>query len=551
MLWIDLHEPSIPERPYHIILISRFKSLDFSISILVDMILARSQQTTWEEPHEGQLENLRHCRSAGAMELTRMLYVIHGVDKPRSPIRDRLIDAHHAYLASSGLSIVGSGPLMDDPGKTPIGTVIIADCASRTEAARIMAAEPFNRAGLYESLQITRWAARDQSGGERHMDEARPDNTSSRHKAGDEPGHAAPWRSVRTVIGILQTQSEPGADRLRGGRDRTDRRDDPRAWLFSGTRPVDSASEGQAERLAASLGDLAAGVYANATMHTPVEVTEDALAALREAGADCTVAFGGGSTTGLGKALAYRTDLPQIAIPTTYAGSEVTPILGQTEAGRKTTVSDAKILPEVVIYDPELTYRPARRHDRDERAQRHGPCRRSALCSRPQPDLLADGGRRAARADRGAAGIAETPADPEARGRGALWCVALRNVLGSVGMALHHKLCHVLGGTFDLPHAETHAVILPHAVAFNEAAVPDLLSPLAKALGTERAGQGLHEYAASIGAPMTLKEIGMPEDGIDRAADQAVANPYWNPRAFDRADIRRLIENAYHGRTPE
>src|SRR4051812_25643629 len=191
MLWIDLHEPSIPERPYHIILISRFESLDFSISIPGPMILARSQQTTWEEPHEGQLENLRHCRSAGAMELTRMLYVIHGVDKPRSPIRDRLIDAHHAYLASSGLSIVGSGPLMDDPGETPIGTVIIADCASRTEAARIMAAEPFNRAGLYESLQITRWAARDQSGGERHMDEARPDNSSSRHKTGDEPGHAA------------------------------------------------------------------------------------------------------------------------------------------------------------------------------------------------------------------------------------------------------------------------------------------------------------------------------------------------------------------------
>jgi len=162
----------------------------------------------------------------------------------------------------------------------------------------------------------------------------------------------------------------------------------------------------EAERLAASLGDLAAGVYADATMHTPVEVTEDALAALREAGADCTVAYGGGSTTGLGKALAYRTDLPQIAIPTTYAGSEVTPILGQTEAGRKTTVSDAKILPEVVIYDPELTYGLPAGMTVNERAQRHGPCRRGALCPRPQPDLLADGGGGSARADRGPAGIA-------------------------------------------------------------------------------------------------------------------------------------------------
>jgi uncharacterized protein YciI/peroxiredoxin len=147
------------------------------------MILHRSQQTTWEEQHEGQLENSRQGASADAVELTRMLYVIHGVDKPRSLIRDRLIDAHHTYLASSGLSIVGSGPLMDDSGETPIGTVIIADCASRTEAARIMAAEPFNRAGLYASLHITRWAGHNGSGGERHRDAI--DTPSIRPRNGD------------------------------------------------------------------------------------------------------------------------------------------------------------------------------------------------------------------------------------------------------------------------------------------------------------------------------------------------------------------------------
>ena len=307
----------------------------------------------------------------------------------------------------------------------------------------------------------------------------------------------------------------------------------------------------EAEKLAASLGDLAAGVYANATMHTPVEVTEDALAAFRESGADCTVAYGGGSTTGLGKALAYRTDLPQIAIPTTYAGSEVTPILGQTEAGRKTTVSDPKILPEVVIYDSELTYGlPAGMTVTSAlNAMAHAAEGLYARDRNPITSLMAAEGLRAMIAALPV--LRETPSDPEGRA-GALYGAWLcGTVLGSVGMALHHKLCHVLGGTFDLPHAETHAVILPHAIAFNEAAVPDLLSPLAKALGTERAGQGLHAYAASIGAPMTLKELGMPEDGIDRAADQAVANPYWNPRAFDRADIRKLIESAYHGRTPE
>jgi peroxiredoxin/uncharacterized protein YciI len=125
------------------------------------MILERSQQTTWGKQHEGRFQNPRRGAGAGMVELTRMLYVIHGVDKPRSLIRDRLSDEHHAYLASSGLGIVSSGPLMDDAGETRIGTLIVADCASRTEAVRVMAAEPFNRAGLYESLHITRWAGRD------------------------------------------------------------------------------------------------------------------------------------------------------------------------------------------------------------------------------------------------------------------------------------------------------------------------------------------------------------------------------------------------------
>jgi maleylacetate reductase len=482
-----------------------------------------------------------------------MLYVIHGFDKPRSSIRNRLIGEHHAYLAASGLCIVGSGPLMDDPDETPIGTVIIADCASRTEAARIMAAEPFNRAGLFESLHITRWT----------MHGAAPDNFLWRHQAGKGPrngrgigsgiglGHTAPWRSVRTAMEPFELKVNParivfGAGAIGRTGEMIRQLGCSRALILS--TPHQKA---EAERLAASLGDLVAGVYANATMHTPVEVTEDALASFRETGADCTVAFGGGSTTGLGKALAYRTDLPQIAIPTTYAGSEVTPILGQTEAGRKTTVSDAKILPEVVIYDPELTYRlPAAMTVTSAlNAMAHAAEALYARDRNPISSLMAAEGLRALIVALPV--LRETPADPGGRA-GALYGAWLcGTVLGSVGMALHHKLCHVLGGTFDLPHAETHAVILPHAVAFNEAAVPDLLSPLAKALGTERAGQGLHAYAASIGAPMTLKELGMPEDGIDRAADQAVANPYWNPRAFDRADIRKLIENAYHGRPPE
>lgn len=98
-----------------------------------------------------------------------------------------------------------------------------------------------------------------------------------------------------------------------------------------------------------------AGLFAEATMHTPTHVTDQALEYTSKSGADCVVSFGGGSTTGLGKAISIRTGLPHISIPTTYAGSEMTPILGETAEGRKTTKSDPKILPGTVIYDVDFT----------------------------------------------------------------------------------------------------------------------------------------------------------------------------------------------------
>ena len=110
-----------------------------------------------------------------------------------------------------------------------------------------------------------------------------------------------------------------------------------------------------AEELAARLGSRCAATYHGARMHTPVAVTEEAIALVRRARIDGTIALGGGSTIGLSKAIALRTDLPQIAIPTTYAGSEMTQIIGQTEKGGKTTQVTAKVLPETVIYDVDLT----------------------------------------------------------------------------------------------------------------------------------------------------------------------------------------------------
>ena len=305
-----------------------------------------------------------------------------------------------------------------------------------------------------------------------------------------------------------------------------------------------------AKALSEQLGPLSVGTFIGAAMHTPVDVTERALDIAHGLGADCTVALGGGSTTGLGKALAYRTDLPQIVIPTTYAGSEVTPILGQTEDGKKTTLKDPKVLPEAVIYDPALTtgLPISMTVTSALNAIAHAVEALYAQDRNPISSLMAAEG---IKAMIGALPrIQKEPEDLDARAEALYGAWLCGSVLGTVGMALHHKLCHTLGGTFDLPHAETHAVILPHATAFNAAEVPELLRPVADALGAEMPGLGLFDYAKSLGAPTTLEELGMPEDGIDRAADLAVANPYWNPRDIERPLIRRLIEKAYHGIPP-
>jgi len=308
--------------------------------------------------------------------------------------------------------------------------------------------------------------------------------------------------------------------------------------------------EADARALAQSLGARAAGVFAGAAMHTPVEVTEQAMVALQSAGADGTIALGGGSTTGLGKAIAFRTDLPQLVIPTTYAGSEMTPILGETKEGIKTTVRDPKILPETVLYDVDLTLGlpPGLSVTSGINAIAHAIEALYAKDRNPVISLAcADGVRALAAA---LPRIVADPADVEARSDALYGAWLCGMALGSISMALHHKLCHVLGGSFDLPHAETHTVVLPHATAFNEQAVPDLLAPAARALGAPTAAQGLYDLAKALGAPLRLADLGMKSEHLDRAADIATANPYWNPRDFTRADIRKVLQNAYDGRRP-
>lgn len=306
----------------------------------------------------------------------------------------------------------------------------------------------------------------------------------------------------------------------------------------------------EAETLAASLGGRAAGVFAYATMHTPVEVTEAAVVAARVAGADCLVAVGGGSTTGLGKAIAYRTDLPQIAIPTTYAGSEVTDILGQTADGVKTTLRDVKVLPEVVLYDPELTLDlPVGLSIVSAlNAMAHAAEGLYAEDRNPITTLMAAEGLRALRDS--LPGIVADPRGITMRTAALYGAWLCGTVLGTVAMALHHKLCHTLGGSFDLPHAETHAVLLPHTIGFNAVAVPELLRPVEDVFGSPP-GAALYDFAASLGAPAALRDLGLKETDLDRAAAIAVAKPYPNPRPFDAAAIRALLGAAWAGDRPE
>lgn len=310
------------------------------------------------------------------------------------------------------------------------------------------------------------------------------------------------------------------------------------------TRPLVVATPQQAgscEELAQAIDGLA---YPIAVMHTPLDVTERAVAFAAENGIDGIVSLGGGSSTGLGKAIALRTDFNQLAIPTSYAGSEMTDILGETNAGQKVTRRDPRIRPETVIYDPGLLATLPDRFAATSglNAIAHAVEGLYAPDGNPILSLMAEDGIRAL-----AAALPKANAGHDEALYGAWLCGA---VLGGTSMGLHHKLCHVLGGTFDLPHAETHAIVLPQAVAYNAPAAGEAMKRIARALGTKDAAIGLHDLAKSIGAPTALKDIGMPKDGLDRAADIAVANPYANPRPLDRAVIRSLLENAYHGHAP-
>lgn len=273
-----------------------------------------------------------------------------------------------------------------------------------------------------------------------------------------------------------------------------------------------------------------------------------ALAYAKEAGTDGIVAIGGGSTIGLGKALAVRTDWPQIVAPTTFSGSEMTNILGETKEGEKVTRRLASIQPECVIYDAALfsDLPPKIATLSGLNALAHAVEGLYATDRNPLISVLAVEAARltAAHLPDIKAGSADR-ATFEAMMLGAHLA---GTALGSVSMSLHHKLCHILGGTYALPHAETHSVLLPYVAAYNEAATAAQLTPLAEIFPGTSIAQGLQRFARSLDAPRSLQSLGLEETAIRQIAREATTNTYSNPRPLEEIAITALLQDAFVGR---
>lgn len=289
--------------------------------------------------------------------------------------------------------------------------------------------------------------------------------------------------------------------------------------------------------------------YGDVVQHVPVAKADQARSAAARAGIDLIVSVGGGSATGLAKAIALTSGLPVVAVPTTYAGSEATNVWGLTEGARKTTGVDDRVLPGTVIYDAELTYTLPMALSVASGLNALAHCVDAMWAPRTDPinqALAVDGVRSLTQ---GLLRIKHDPADGTGREL-ALYGAYLAGVaFASAGSGMHHKICHVLGGTYNLPHAETHSVVLPYVLAFNAGAAPEAASRIAAAFEAPDAVQGLGNLRAELDAPRSLREYGLPRSAIPEAARLSLAAiPSSNPRPVTVQNLESLLLAAWDGR---
>jgi maleylacetate reductase len=298
-------------------------------------------------------------------------------------------------------------------------------------------------------------------------------------------------------------------------------------------------------REALHLGNRLAGISETGTVHVPADCVTATLSEVDRVRPDVLLAFGGGSAIGVAKAVARERSLPVVAVPTTYSGSEMTSIWGITEGQTKRTGRDPRVSPVLVVYDAELTrsLSPAASAASGMNAIAHAV---EALYAADADHLaMAAAGQAIRSLARSLPAIAADPGNIDARGdafRGShLAGVALQHA----SMGLHHKICHVLGGAFGLPHAVTHAALLPWVVAFNSPAVPAAAARIADALGTGDAADGLRSLNRRLGLTMSLGALGLRRQDLDRAADLVAGSSYPNPRPATREDVWNLLDEAF------
>ena len=304
------------------------------------------------------------------------------------------------------------------------------------------------------------------------------------------------------------------------------------------------------ERATAMLGARVAGTFDGAVVHVPGAVAERAREYAAAQHADSILALGGGSAIGVAKAIAVSSGLSIIAVPTTYSGSEMTPLWGMTEGGAKRTGRDARVQPKVVLYDPELTL------DLPIPVSSASGMNAIAHCvealyapdANPVTSWMAEEGIRSLNSALPA--ITGAPTDIAARTKALYGAWLAGSALGTVQMGLHHKLCHTLGGSFDLPHAETHSVLLPYAAEYNLEAASEAMATVARALGSSDPPTALYALGRRIGTPASLADIGMRAQDLERAADLAVERPYPNPRPVTRDGVLALLRKAFEGVPP-
>jgi alcohol dehydrogenase class IV len=297
------------------------------------------------------------------------------------------------------------------------------------------------------------------------------------------------------------------------------------------------------ESVHARLGERLAGLCTAAVSHVPLDVVQAAVRDVDRVHPDALVAIGGGSAIGLAKAVCLERSLPIVAVPTTYAGSEMTDIWGVTNAGVKQTGRDPRVAPKLVLYDPSLTTSlgPRTSAASGMNAMAHAV---EAMYAVDASDATTSRAESAIRMlAQALPRIYATPSDLEARTLAMRGAHAAGHALQHASMGLHHKICHVLGGTFGLPHAPTHAAVLPRVVAFNGPAAPEAMNRIAAALGTSDAADGLHALNQTLGLTMSLSELGLRTEDIPRAAELVASSPYNNPRQAFAADVALLLQD--------